>query len=53
LLKLAVGDDVIELGGTAGEGGRIRRRGRGCGHFDGECLVLVVEYVEARIPAGW
>ncbi|MGA8353478.1 MAG: hypothetical protein WB698_04850 [Solirubrobacteraceae bacterium] len=49
MLGLAVGDDVIELVGDGLERGRIRRGGLVCVKFERECLVLVVEGVEARI----
>ncbi|HWY19512.1 MAG TPA: hypothetical protein VNY27_12490 [Solirubrobacteraceae bacterium] len=52
MLRLAVGDDVIESVGDGLEGGRIRRCGRVCGEFEGKCLVLAVKGVEARIQRG-
>lgn len=52
MVTVAGGDDAAEFVGDGFEAGRIRRRGRVCGDFECECLVLAVERVEARIQGG-
>jgi hypothetical protein len=49
---VARGDDAAESVCDSFKGGRIRRCGRVCVHFACECLVLVLEGIEARIQDG-
>jgi hypothetical protein len=51
LLRAFVGEDLVELVGEAGEGGRVRRRVRTCGEAAGEVGFLLAKGLEALTVA--